>query len=564
MALTIKDCVKYLTYSLSVIVLLLSNNTFWVCTANVCVFYVTCKIISALLDVYLMFSWTYLKFNLSEYIFGHVDPWLEHMDYIKKPTIMEQLAKKIQKKQTLDTINKLKDLYNKSIIPEDVTFLEIAGLLFVVYVGFLLFKCFIRRLRFLSWYMWTKLTVKWCFDTFAERMVTGSQMEFVRENPRFQVEIHVKRDGVFHKSGQGFSTQFGIFTALHVVEEANEVLVVGPTGEVKVEASRFLHLEGDVCLLKVTKELAKLGVSQGKLVEMVTSLKAGLIVKTQAYGQRSMGQLKPDEGFGLCVYEGSTIKGFSGSPYHVGNHIFGMHIGSSGVNMGYQAAYLYMLAKHFNEDTEDYLYDEIMNSEEEYQWQRSPVNPDEVRVQFKGKYFLVDRELIYKLRRAGHKKEYQEPNYEEEAYKSENDLDSVSSVGSLPLAPRGAFQYKDSKNLLKTPSLNVNVGVIGKESVQEDAAKSFVKALNVTDSKSRKVLESCLSDGLKQIPVLRNVLSNCMSEYTKVKQQKQLNQQKKKRTKRSLRRSTHTQPGNIQSPQETSTTGLKESLGKLC
>lgn len=304
-------------------------------------------------------------------------------------------------------------------------------------------------------------------DTFVEKMRAGSLLEPIKIVPSFMAQVYIRAEtGVFFVSGQGFLTKHGFMTANHVVENAYEIKLVSSGGQMLVlPKERFNNVEADVAVAKLTQaEATQLKLTQAKLHENYVDDRAGLIVKAVANGQQSMGLLRSSDAMGICVYDGSTLPGFSGTPYHIGKQVYGMHIGGSSKNIGYDSAYLKMVCSG-NESTEDFLLSQISrNAAHEVSWVRSPYEPDEVRVKYGGKYYLASLDFVNKLGKRA-KQEYNQPDYEEEC-----DLDSLDD---LPLAPRGDLQYVDeSAKNLRRPS--VNAGADGKESVQENVQSQSI------------------------------------------------------------------------------------------
>ncbi|APG75853.1 hypothetical protein 1 [Hubei sobemo-like virus 10] len=367
---------------------------------------------------------------------------------------------------------------------------------------------------------------------FAEKMRPGSMLEPATNSPKFQVEVWVRTDKTgFYKSGQAFCTKFGFFTAYHVVEDAVEVKLVNrvdsQTYELIIPASRFQQVESDVALLTVTSnEIGVLQTPQCKLMDLGLMARSGLFVRVQAYGSQTMGLLEPSEAFGLCSYKGSTIKGFSGSPYYCGNNVFGMHIGGSSENLGFEAAYLYMLGKRNSEDTEDYLLKEL-ERDEDFVWQRSPYDPDEARVKLGGKYYNVDMSTIKKMEKmkTGRRAPVYDPDYEEEGLSEASDAETEDS---LPLAPRGGLQYDDSKNLIAPQQSSAPAGVSGTPTTPQDTVpQSALKALNGITLESRKRLAKSILDGRELTPALLRDLSISTSVSSKSKRRSAYRQKKK-------------------------------------
>lgn len=154
-------------------------------------------------------------------------------------------------------------------------------------------------------------------------------------------------------------TKYFIVTAAHVL--ASEQLVIeGPNGvKEEVEADEFEQAEPDIAYVQIKPNVVtRMDLRPAKLMPLKdrTSVFAAGIRSL-----RSNGFLKDVEtDFSLLEYEGSTVAGFSGCPYFVNRHVYGMHQHTvSGHNYGVPATYIQMvLMKHLrykNEDTAEYL-----------------------------------------------------------------------------------------------------------------------------------------------------------------------------------------------------------------
>lgn len=384
--------------------------------------------------------------------------------------------------------------------PQKLSILELLAVIVIAYQLLKLLKFLMVGLKNKLYWAGSRFQSTPMMDFNEERMRPGSMLEAVKDSPKFQLEVYTRRvGGLFVKSGQAFNTDYGIFTAYHVVENADEVRLVGPLSSLDMPANKFQQLESDVALYKMQPiEATRLGIGKAKLHPIAVSQASGLVVKVQAFGQRTMGMVTPSEGFGLCHYTGSTIPGFSGAPYCVGNYVYGMHMaGTASNNLGFEAAYLYMLARKGNESTEDYLMDEIFSLGKKYSWQRSPYDPDEARIQVDGKYYVVDLDFARNLN-ADNRREYHEPDYDKEGL---NVTQDEVDVEDLPVAPRGALQYQDSKNLMAPPAV---AGGIGKVHLEAVARSRLSKTRTETGSSSQRRLESLGTDGLEETRVRQN------------------------------------------------------------
>lgn len=303
------------------------------------------------------------------------------------------------------------------------TELDWAWPLFILFLTYLLVVVFILVLykapRF--WRPKMKTTMSQTTDTCgvgfeAEKMVDGSVFKGAK-SPIYQCEISGFGSCTWVHSGQGFRVKNTLITANHVIESFSQLRLKGPKGTIEVSKKRFKLVEGDLAKMTLsTDEISRMGLKSAKLNTHEVSANSGLFVEVAAFGKSSMGLVTPHEAFGFVYYQGSTAKGFSGAPYTVGNTVYGMHLGGGGGNMGYDAAYISMLIVHDNEDSEDYVYDQVLKYKS-YDYQRSPYDPDEFRLRVNGRYFLVDADMIHKIEfsQAGRNRKVDYADYEAEA-----------------------------------------------------------------------------------------------------------------------------------------------------
>lgn len=229
-----------------------------------------------------------------------------------------------------------------------------------------------------------------------EKMVPGSV--FIAEQmPAFQAKVFGIVDRSAVKSGQGFRVGDLFITAKHVVENFNELLLVSSDGEIRIPASRFEAREGDVATLRLSSdEIGKIKLQSAKLIDNEISDDSGLFCKVTGFGQSSLGHLNTHPAFGFLKYNGSTCGGFSGAPYYVNGRVYGMHLGGCSDNIGYASAYLAMLIRAGQEDTTDFIFDQ-MQRYGDYKYEQSPYDPDEYRLRINGKYYLLDVSQIADL-----------------------------------------------------------------------------------------------------------------------------------------------------------------------
>lgn len=220
-----------------------------------------------------------------------------------------------------------------------------------------------------------------------ERMVNGSAFISVVP-PKFigRVYIQTEEDGVWMLAGTGFNTNHGFLTAYHVVAEAVAIRVATSISSVDLAPENFRHVErlGDLAVYDAGIAFLK----RAKLTTTPLNADSSEMVMIHNGELASVGPLKGMDSFGMVSYQGSTTGGFSGAPYYMGNLVYGMHLGASSVNLGYEAAYLDLIMK--KEESEDYYLDKIRKGDF-VQWRRSPGDPDEVEIKTRTGYYTMDR-----------------------------------------------------------------------------------------------------------------------------------------------------------------------------
>lgn len=230
-----------------------------------------------------------------------------------------------------------------------------------------------------------------------ERYVDGSQ--FMKSAmPSFCAKVFIRVGGSWYQSGMGFRTRHGFMTAAHVIFGADKVRLVSLAGQLEVEVSQFKHTKiGDVVVFNDDDALSGLAMTMANLSKAAMGKRDREMAMATNGESVSLGPVTCAEEFGYVNYGGSTVKGFSGSPYYLNKTVFGLHTGASTVNFGYEAGYLSACLES-EESTEDWLQWQVENGLTDSK--QSPYDPDEVLVKAGGKYFRMDR-VDFDLARSG-------------------------------------------------------------------------------------------------------------------------------------------------------------------
>nr|UXX19097.1 RNA-dependent RNA polymerase [Jilin luteo-like virus 2] len=255
-----------------------------------------------------------------------------------------------------------------------------------------------------------------------ERMVAASPLVPTKAVPSFQCEVWISDGAEFVKSGCGFRCSDNqIMTAYHVVAEASEVRLRTSHGDVDV-GTRFCQLSGDIAVCTLgAHEMSKLQLSKPRLSACAVVRGTGTFGQIVAYGNQSMGMVMPYDAFGYVTYTGSTLHGFSGAPYYLGNCVLGMHIGAQAQNLGYDGSYLAALVKSTQESTQ-WLEKQVLKSKgRKLKATRSPYDIDEIFLMVNGQYHRVQVDSL-----------------------TDSVLDGIEWVGEEPAVERESVSYTDS------------------------------------------------------------------------------------------------------------------------
>lgn len=154
----------------------------------------------------------------------------------------------------------------------------------------------------------------------------------------------------------------------------------------------------DITWFKVNPSVwSTLGVATAKIPK--SGCNDSMFAHVYSQGKRSVGMLSPHASFGMVVYRGSTARGFSGAPYYLGSYIYGVHLGSSALNLGVDIQYIFVLMLRnespvdHKESTEDYAMEQIRKLGgigRKIKYQRSPFSSEEIMVKVLGKVYVLD------------------------------------------------------------------------------------------------------------------------------------------------------------------------------
>lgn len=307
-----------------------------------------------------------------------------------------------------------------------------------------------------------------CGKNVPERMIEGSDLKDWLQ-PDFQCSIFTQsRTGQPIRMGEGFRANIRevqgkgtktinvLVTAAHVIQHAIEgkiilvkdVLNSGTVERKNLEVSLedFIVAETeDVAFYRFRDEqLSRFPLKGCRLTEV--TLNTQQIANVGGANKGSLGVVQPfEKAFGMVQFDGSTVRGTSGAPYHLNNAVYGLHVGCTSNNVGYSAPYVLALARLAlfvkREDTEQYLLDQCIKKGKKFRYKMVGIS-DLWAIEIGSRVYTVDEDFVDQLLKDGGKGENTryEPNYEREGLEIAPRL--------VEDAPEGFLGYVDSGNFL--------------------------------------------------------------------------------------------------------------------
>lgn len=223
--------------------------------------------------------------------------------------------------------------------------------------------------------------------------------------PLWQVSIAAEIEGKMVLVGHASRVHNHLIANWHVLNVAPldtlHIMVYRPGKEIhRVRADQLTWetLVEDIAYASLDKAKIHLpGVTNAKIAH-VTNKVVAQIATDYPTANASNGLLeRHPEVWGMLRYEGSTRNGFSGATYFAGKQMYGVHTYGGAENQGYSASYIATLLK--KAESSDYLAlrDMMRHSDEwDYRWKRSG-NPDEISIEYQGRFFVIEIEEFDEL-----------------------------------------------------------------------------------------------------------------------------------------------------------------------
>nr|UJG28014.1 VP1 [Ulaatai Melophagus solemo-like virus] len=225
--------------------------------------------------------------------------------------------------------------------------------------------------------------------------------------PKCQVLVGRVSNGDFMVFGSAIRIWDSLVTPTHVVMDASDgddfVWVKGSQGVISINVNDFIELDTDIAMVNLTAtQFSKIGCPQASINEAIPN--SGEFVSIcGVQGKGTVGKLVHDHTtFGKVCYSGTTMPGYSGSPYMKGTMVVGVHCWGGQVNGGYSASYIKTLIMSINrcryEATEDWLLKVFSSGK----MSKSDVylvgGNDEARIRYNGQYHVIDGDVFRKAK----------------------------------------------------------------------------------------------------------------------------------------------------------------------
>lgn len=240
-----------------------------------------------------------------------------------------------------------------------------------------------------------------------ETRVEGSEERNTLEPP-FAVRVAFRnKRGEYTMTGWGYRGDYNnktyLITAQHCLSsEVSEIYLRKGDKFFPVSIDQYEILGNDAVLIPVPENVfSKLCVRKPKYGIVPAMGQAVSVLGLE--GRGTTGLLENEKGrgsFGRVIYRGTTLGGYSGSPYYSGNVIYGMHTNGGHYNGGYNAMYLHVKAKIITDEPDEpqespRLLDEWFDESEEENFNVEWEGDWAVVQHQSGKYVRIRKEAYY-------------------------------------------------------------------------------------------------------------------------------------------------------------------------
>lgn len=298
--------------------------------------------------------------------------------------------------------------------------------------------------------------------------------------PSFQCKIGYKKDGKFVVIGCAIRFEAGCLVGPdHVLsdEDLDEKFALGKQGLLSLKGKERITLATDMVMIRMTeKDFSTIGISVCKIVSVPERGALAQIIGPESNG--TCGRLICDEmNFGRVIYEGTTLAGYSGGGYCIGNGCAGVHQLGGKINSGLDASYIWMLVRIelglVFEDSEEWLLGQF-KAGKKLRW-NSHGDPNFVQVHVGGVYSTVQKRSM--IRAFGNN--WDSSDY---LYRVAPGYDDSAAQESVPVQGEASNSI-----LLGVSSLSAN-----SQEPQEPRIQRIMREYKALSSKQRKSIRKSL------------------------------------------------------------------------
>lgn len=215
----------------------------------------------------------------------------------------------------------------------------------------------------------------------------AGSVETALTSPEGQVAVGYVTAGHFDCLGGAIRYGSWLVGPDHVLSEVggDVMMIRGKQGTVPIVGKERVSLCTDMVAIRLTDtEWSSTGVKSAKLGYLENSMLASICGPG---GKGTTGSIRNDNILGLLEYSGTTLAGYSGCGYFVGNQCMGIHQRGGQVNGGVALAYIDMLLQAVDgvKQESDYLI-RFLKSGRKFRFRTSPGDPSELEIEAGGKY----------------------------------------------------------------------------------------------------------------------------------------------------------------------------------
>lgn len=193
-----------------------------------------------------------------------------------------------------------------------------------------------------------------------ETRVAGSE-EIPLKEPRFAVRLAWKNNrGEYIMTGWGYRVDYNgkpyLMTVQHGLTDESDTMYLRKGDQFfPIDVTGWIAVAVDAALVPVPENVFSRLQIQKPSIGLIPSIGTAVSV-VGLEGKGTTGLLtnaKPGQGFGKVIYSATTMGGYSGSPYHSGRVVYGMHQTGGYYNMGYSSMYLHVKCKIATDDNSE-------------------------------------------------------------------------------------------------------------------------------------------------------------------------------------------------------------------